>query len=271
MKKITQQIEKEITLASEEPGISHNVKCGELLLEVKAGLAHGEFKPWVEDNFPASYRTAADCMKLAGNLDALGGRWEKLSIAEGLRILKGAKVQSKGKVQSNGKVHRARYTKHDDDEFQVIIGSRFDLPDNQADAIDRVQDLVKECQKVFKGKLSLNSNYDKFVRLTNEMGEVLRVFEVVEKVQSESISAEQLSEDILPQLIEGYRLTRESNKIEYSRKSVEGQLMRIEKMLQAVLGEGEVKTKLRSIRARKDSHKLQNEISAKYRKLLRST
>jgi len=39
-------------------------EIGKLLCEVKKNLPHGEFQPWVEENFEHGYRTAHNCMKV---------------------------------------------------------------------------------------------------------------------------------------------------------------------------------------------------------------
>lgn len=47
--------------------LQHARRCGELLNEAKASpeIKHGEWQAWVEDNFAASYRTAAGYMRIA--------------------------------------------------------------------------------------------------------------------------------------------------------------------------------------------------------------
>lgn len=45
--------------------VEHAIECGRLLAEVKQQLRHGEWGPWLEDNFPASDRTARTYMQLA--------------------------------------------------------------------------------------------------------------------------------------------------------------------------------------------------------------
>lgn len=39
-------------------------EIGKLLCEAKKHLAHGEFKPWIAENFEQGYRTAHNCMKV---------------------------------------------------------------------------------------------------------------------------------------------------------------------------------------------------------------
>ena len=52
--------------------VEHAARCGKLLAEVKAQLAHGEWLPWLAENFPASVRTAQNYMRLATHPDAQG-------------------------------------------------------------------------------------------------------------------------------------------------------------------------------------------------------
>jgi hypothetical protein len=62
-------IKEELVAGSAHEGKAseHYRKAGELLLEAKAGLKHGEFKPWIRKNFRLSYQSATDYMRLARN------------------------------------------------------------------------------------------------------------------------------------------------------------------------------------------------------------
>jgi hypothetical protein len=57
--------EHEAAEASWRDAVAHAVRAGELLIEAKAKLSHGEWLPWLERNFPASVRTAQGYMRLA--------------------------------------------------------------------------------------------------------------------------------------------------------------------------------------------------------------
>ena len=50
--------------------VEHAVRCGELLAEAKAQVRHGEWLPWLAENFPASPRTAQGYMRLAAQPNA---------------------------------------------------------------------------------------------------------------------------------------------------------------------------------------------------------
>lgn len=58
-------------LAAATSATEHAIKCGELLMEAKAGLEHGRWLPWVQKNCPFSERTAQAYMRLAERV--LGG------------------------------------------------------------------------------------------------------------------------------------------------------------------------------------------------------
>jgi hypothetical protein len=47
--------------------IAHAVRAGELLIEAKANVVHGQWLPWLAENFPAGERTARNYMRLAAN------------------------------------------------------------------------------------------------------------------------------------------------------------------------------------------------------------
>jgi hypothetical protein len=54
--------------------LEHALRCGDLLIEAKAQLAHGEWRGWVAANFPGSDRTARAYMQLARNRHQLERR-----------------------------------------------------------------------------------------------------------------------------------------------------------------------------------------------------
>jgi hypothetical protein len=47
--------------------VEHAISAGRLLIEAKAKVRHGEWLPWLENNFPASEDTAHNYMRLARN------------------------------------------------------------------------------------------------------------------------------------------------------------------------------------------------------------
>jgi phage N-6-adenine-methyltransferase len=63
------EIRREMAAAEESWGeaVAHAVRAGELLIEAKLRVRHGEWLPWLNANFPGSEDTAENCMKLARN------------------------------------------------------------------------------------------------------------------------------------------------------------------------------------------------------------
>ncbi len=50
-----------------QSAVANAVRAGELLIEAKAQVKHGEWLPWLAANVPASADTAGNCMRLARN------------------------------------------------------------------------------------------------------------------------------------------------------------------------------------------------------------
>jgi hypothetical protein len=51
--------------------VSHAIRAGELLIEAKSLVKHGEWLPWLDANFPGSERTAQTWMRLASKSAAV--------------------------------------------------------------------------------------------------------------------------------------------------------------------------------------------------------
>jgi hypothetical protein len=62
----------QLVRSSAENVVKYAIKCGELLLEQKKCLQHGEFGKWIATNCVFSQATANIYMKAAGNPNALG-------------------------------------------------------------------------------------------------------------------------------------------------------------------------------------------------------
>jgi len=62
-------------------------------------------------------------------------------------------------------------------EFEIILTSRFNLPNNQADAIERLQVLSDKMQVVIKRSKNMYAcNYNSYIRCANEVAEIMKVF-----------------------------------------------------------------------------------------------
>jgi DNA N-6-adenine-methyltransferase (Dam)/Protein of unknown function (DUF3102) len=64
---LAQEIEREHAAAARDArsAMEHAIRCGELLLQAKAALAHGEWLPWLEANTTVSARQSQRYMRLA--------------------------------------------------------------------------------------------------------------------------------------------------------------------------------------------------------------
>ena len=61
--------EVEAAEASYQDALGHALRVGELLIEAKGEVQHGQWLPWLEANFPGSIRSAQCYMRLARNRD----------------------------------------------------------------------------------------------------------------------------------------------------------------------------------------------------------
>lgn len=76
--------------AAARSSVKHAIRCGEMLAEKKAALKHGEWLPWLEQNFEGSERTAQTYMKLHRERTALEANPQHaadLSLRDALREL----------------------------------------------------------------------------------------------------------------------------------------------------------------------------------------
>ena len=93
-------------------GVQHAKSAGELLLQAKAQCQHGEWLPWLEENFEGSATTAQAYMRLARNwpqLEAANAqRVADLSFREALKQLAGpVKPDSDRLAQCEATIERA--------------------------------------------------------------------------------------------------------------------------------------------------------------------
>ncbi len=72
--------EHEAARAAMRKGLQHALNAGELLIEAKAAVPHGEWLPWLETNCSVSERTAQLYMKVARERERLGR--ESASLAD---------------------------------------------------------------------------------------------------------------------------------------------------------------------------------------------
>jgi hypothetical protein len=65
--RLVQELNREHALAqaAKDSAVEHAIRCGQLLLEQKARLEHGDFQPWIEAHCRFAYSTAARYMTAA--------------------------------------------------------------------------------------------------------------------------------------------------------------------------------------------------------------
>jgi Protein of unknown function (DUF3102) len=71
---IASEIRQDIEAADKhwQSAVHHAIRAGEGLIEAKATLRHGQWLPWLEENFPGfSARSAQNYMRLARNRNAV--------------------------------------------------------------------------------------------------------------------------------------------------------------------------------------------------------
>jgi hypothetical protein len=73
--------------------VEHAIRAGELLLEAKAQLSHGEWLPWLTANFESGVRSAQGYMRLAKNGLEIRKSGAHLGVAGALRVLSAPRVE----------------------------------------------------------------------------------------------------------------------------------------------------------------------------------
>ena len=93
--KILAPLIKDELVAGDSAGIEHYRKAGEMLLEAKEQVEHGEWKGWVDRNFHLSYKTATRYMALTGTSKQKGRARHFSSMREALGDAGGGKHSGK--------------------------------------------------------------------------------------------------------------------------------------------------------------------------------
>jgi len=67
-------------LLAANDALDHALRCGDLLIEAKAGVVHGEWAQWLADNFSGSARTARVYTRLAARRDEIEAKRQATAI-----------------------------------------------------------------------------------------------------------------------------------------------------------------------------------------------
>jgi len=106
--------------------------------------------------------------KFSGPLGVLRKEWS-IPLKDGIYSFDG-----KHKPTTNGKAIK-RTTK--DGDYEIVLKSRFELPEDQEKCIERVTQIIDDLQKMFKNSSSYKINYNRFHKCVGELGELMRVFQ----------------------------------------------------------------------------------------------
>jgi hypothetical protein len=93
--------EHDAAMKSANEALTHAVKAGQLLIEAKAQVQHGEWESWFTDNLSFSLRTAQKYMQLAGHerrLQEIREGSPALTIDESLKMLADEKMSPMDKM-----------------------------------------------------------------------------------------------------------------------------------------------------------------------------
>ena len=74
-----------------QSAVQHAIRAGEALTEVKGLLRHGQWLPWLRENFPLSERTARNYMRLAENRQRVA---DLPSVREAVALLTAPRLES---------------------------------------------------------------------------------------------------------------------------------------------------------------------------------
>lgn len=102
---LAEAINKEHSLceAAVNSAVTHAMNAGGMLSEVKASLKHGEFGPWLKENFAGSDRTARVYMRVHAHRDELEAKRQSsatLSIDGALKALSAPKEEAEAEQEA---------------------------------------------------------------------------------------------------------------------------------------------------------------------------
>jgi hypothetical protein len=146
--------EHDAAQASARDAVAHAIRAGELLIDAKASLKHGEFNAWLAANVTFSERTARGYMRLAGLDEAKRQRVADMSLRGALRSLSTPSNSSHGTL-SRDQMARLSINELDDyrrrnlelaaTHMQAILDSR-EIP--EAADMPRALECVADCERM---------------------------------------------------------------------------------------------------------------------------
>ena len=141
------------TLTAARTTLEHARRVGDLLIEAKAAVPHGEWLPWMKENVTFSVATAGRYVKVAAN-------WDQVNLSSVTNLTEATALLTEPNAKKNGKKkrRRSRYEELHVDPIDADEPSRTDAPaataTNNVDACpncgstERTED--GDCSKCFE-------------------------------------------------------------------------------------------------------------------------
>lgn len=188
MSQLMQTLAAEINILHEEAerhanmAVVYAARCGAKLLEVKSGLQHGEWLPWLEGNCHVAHRQAARYMKLATELPEL--------------------LDSNSSRETNlPSMRQALALIAADDETKAIVQEKLDA--GQSVSVKEIERLKREAEEA-KAKLA-----DAQGAVTGKQG----IIDILEKKLNEKPKEVVIEREVIPDDYESLKRLSEELKI----------------------------------------------------------
>jgi hypothetical protein len=107
--------------------IQHAIRCGELLLEMKQRVGHGNWLAWVEEHFEASERTARNYMEIAKSA-AVADLHSETTMRSALRALASRSQPNEPKKEQTSEMAASSHVPIQDGTQSIADGEFVDAP-----------------------------------------------------------------------------------------------------------------------------------------------
>jgi hypothetical protein len=107
--------------------IQHAIRCGELLLEMKQRVGHGNWLAWVQEHFEASERTARNYMEIAKSA-AVADLHDDTTMRSALRALASRPQPKEPKKEQASEMAANSHVPIEDDTRRIADGETVDAP-----------------------------------------------------------------------------------------------------------------------------------------------
>lgn len=182
---LAEEIGREVEQAERawRDAVGHAIRAGELLVEAKAKIKHGEWLSWLEANFPGSARSAQDYMRLAANAED-ARRVAHLGVRGALKQLAAPKTPEADDDHDRGDdLHRELAAVLEgvdvDNLDELPPRERWDLEDRLAELRERFRASLTPFERYWLKHRGIVSSADRLeaIRETCEVGGFLPLIE----------------------------------------------------------------------------------------------